>query len=185
MDYKWPQDLKLDPGAKKALEAVDSRFPSVAEWPEDEKIRDAEQPKAMAEILIPQFHTEIQKAVVAYLFVQQMGSRNRTSAAKTSLLSGKMHYLSDIDFLMVFNWTIWRGLNAAQRAALVDHELEHCGVGDDGRFIALTPDIQEFNSTVRRWGPWQEGLVQFLQAAKPQMDMFTADEKAAPVKLAK
>lgn len=171
MDYKWPEDLKLDPGARTALEKVTEKVPLLAEWPEDEKMREADQPRAMADVLIPAFHPEIQNAKIAYLFVQTMGSRNRTVAAKTALLSRKVKFLSEFDFCITFNWTIWKGLNPAQRAALVDHELEHCGVADDGRYISLSHDLEEFNAIVRRWGLWQEGLHQFVEAARPQLEL--------------
>lgn len=172
MDYHWPQDLKLDPGVRKVLEKVPETVPLLADWPEDEKILQGDQPGAIADILVPAFHKEVAKAKIAYLFVQQMGSRNRTMVARTSLLSRKMRFLSLYDFCVIFNWTIWRGLNVPQRTALVDHELEHCGVDDDGQFILLTHDLMEFNTIVRRWGLWQPAITQFIEAAKPQLELM-------------
>ncbi len=170
-EYKWPEDLKLNIKQKKALEAVPERYPALAEWPEDQKIMDAEQPKAMAMELIGVFHAELRNAKVAYLFRQSMGSSMRTVWAKASKSSGREHHLSGYDFVLVFNWSMWRDLNVPQRAALVDHELEHCGMGDEGEYQAVAHDLEEFNTIVRRWGLWRSSLANFVEAARPQMEL--------------
>ena len=171
MDYKWPDDLKLSDKQKADLEAVPGKYAAFVEWPEDEKICDAKQAGAMAKILIPQFHTELTNAKIAYIQREKMGSAVRTVWAKASKSSGREYYLSGYDFVITFNWSMWRDLNVPQRAALVDHELEHCGVDDGGSWQAQAHDLEEFNIIVRRWGLWRSSVANFVEAARPQMEL--------------
>lgn len=175
MRYDWPQDLKLDREARLALETIGEQHPLWVEWPEGESFRESPQAQATAECLIPTFHPELAPLTIKYLFQENMGNAMRVVFGKAMKAPGRWNFLSGVDFVLTFNWTIWKELSAPQRAALVDHELEHCfveEVEDGGHRLVMHPhDLEEFNVTVRRWGLWRSNVANFLDAARPQMEM--------------
>ena len=67
-------------------------------------------------------------------------------------------------FAIVISLAPWAILSESQRAALVDHELHHCGV-DAGAIYVAPHDIEEFSEVVRRHGLWQVELQAFVDIA--------------------
>ena len=169
---EWPLSLRLDPGAKTALERVLEDHPIWAAWPEDEKVMGCPQAQAVARILVPEFHSELVNAKIAYLFVEKMGNRGRAVWAKAST---QLHYLSEYDFVVTVNWTVWKDLDLVKRVALVDHELEHFGLDDKGGFCLLPHDLEGFHSIVRRYGLWRSSVVNFVDAATAQTELALAE----------
>ena len=184
MKHHWPQGLGLDPGAVKALEkCLDVPIPG--NWPEGVAFVTADQPYEIATVLCPAWHKELTNARIAFLFKEKSTERSRATAGKAFLLSKRERYLSDYDFAIVIDHSIWTAMDLVARTALVDHELEHCGVDDGGNFITIPHDIQEFNTTVGRWGAWHQGVQDFFRAAKPQFEMWTEPEPEPAVQLEK
>lgn len=58
----------------------------------------------------------------------------------------------------------WEMLTAHQRAALVDHELNHCFVDAEGKLSLVPHDVEEFGVIVRRYGTWSPDLMAFAEA---------------------
>ncbi|MCU1356411.1 MAG: hypothetical protein JWM89_1829 [Acidimicrobiales bacterium] len=58
------------------------------------------------------------------------------------------------------------GLSDEQRVALVDHELHHCQVDEDGRPYMRPHDIEEFDEILARYGPWKSDVRRFVEIAK-------------------
>ena len=171
---KWPDTLKLDPGAKKALEAVPEKHPLLAKWPEGEKFLVSDQAKAIGDILIPEFHKHLVNAKVAYLFKQHVGGRGVTLFGKAALSSAKLKFLSQVDFVLEINHTIWADASLQMRAAMIDHELSHCGVDDNGAFCFLQHDIEEFFGVVQRWGQWHGAVTTMRQVLTSQLELVPA-----------
>ncbi len=169
--YKWPDSLKLDPGAKRALEKVPQEHPMLGAWPEDQKFRTADDVEAIAGVLIPEFHKELAKANIAYVMKEKSTSRGPAPGAKASKFGALERFLTGIDFAVVVLWESWHTMDLVTRVAMVDHFLERCNVDDNENFVIMKPDVQEFNCIVNRWGPWQDNLGAFLRAAQ-QTDMF-------------
>jgi len=130
----------------------------LAEWPEGEEFAEAEQAGAIGDVLIPPIYNEIATAKIAYLFKEKMGSGERIDLGKAKRTSGLLAHLTAYDFVLVFNWTAWKACTPIQRLALVDHELAHCGRGDDGQWTILHHEVEEFAGVVRRWGLWTSDL---------------------------
>ena len=167
---KWPDTLKLDPGAKKALEKVPEQHPLVAKWPEGEKFLTCDQAKAMADILVPVFHNHLTNAHITFLFKQHVGGRGVTLMGKTKLASAQLKYLTTIDFVVEINHTTWAGASLLMRAALIDHELSHCGQDDSG-FCFVQHDIEEFFGVVQRWGQWHSSVTTMKQVLTAQLEL--------------
>ncbi len=168
---KWPEQLKLTAAGKKALERVSEKSPVLAQWPEDTKIHAADDAEEMAQILIAQFHEELRSASLAYLFKEKMGGRGWIDTGKADLANPVLKYFSGCDFIIKLNWTVWKAMDLVQRTALLDHELEHCGISDSGKYEIQKHDVQEFNAIVGRWGAYHETLAQFLRVANPQLGL--------------
>lgn len=169
---EWPETLKLDPGAKKALEKVPEQNPLIATWPEGTKFLTCDQAIAIAKVIIPVFHTHLTNAKIAYLFKQHVGGRGVTLSGKTKLASAQLKFLSDMDFIIELNHSWWTGASLPARVALVDHELSHCGIDDSEKWCAVSHDIEEFNSIVQRWGLWHHGVKQFADVLTQQLDLL-------------
>lgn len=166
---EWPEQLKLTAAGKKALERVSKDTPVLAQWPDDTKIHAADDAEAMAEILIAQFHEELRSMRIGYVFKEKMGGRDYVDSGRADLANPVLKYFSECDFVIKLNWTVWKAMEFVQRAALLDHELEHCGVSDSGKPEIQKHDVQEFNLIVGRWGPYHDTLAHFLRVANPQL----------------
>lgn len=154
--------------------------PLLKSWDEEEKFHDAEQPAAIARVLIRAIHHHLANARIGYLFREKIERRGQLVWAQVSKAGGKLAYFSELDFLMEVNWTQWTSLDPARRVALIDHELTHCErqETDAGEKYVIAPhDLEEFNSIARRWGSWRPSIAHFSNALGygQQIGLFTHD----------
>jgi predicted SprT family Zn-dependent metalloprotease len=163
LDTKLPP--ALDARRRQVLEALGT--PVLAEWPEGDRLTDADQPEQIAQAIIPLLHTELASAKIAYLFRETMERQGRIRLGTAAKAGGKLAYLARVDFTIEFNWTAWLRLSPSQRLALVDHELCHCTQDTEkGTWAVRHHDVEEFGEVVRRWGLWQPDLQTFAAAVK-------------------
>ncbi len=154
--------------------------PVLATWDPDEKYHDAQQARAIGDVLIGalEVHSEIRNANIAYIFREKMKTRDRIVLGKASKADGKLSFFAGFDFVVEINWQEWLRLTDHQKLALIDHELSHCGREDDGRggadWVLISHDVEEFSGIVRRWGLWHEDLQGFSGAVShaQQLGMF-------------
>lgn len=66
---------------------------------------------------------------------------------------------------------IWKDLEPNQKKALVDHELSHCYVTDEGDLQLLPHDIEEFGVIVHRWGLWRSDVEDFSKAVQLHLQL--------------
>lgn len=67
------------------------------------------------------------------------------------------------DFLVTLLYNFWEQATYEQRRALVDHELCHCGVEDDGdnfKPMSVPHEFEGFLEELQRHGPWDHKLRQ-------------------------
>ena len=149
-------------------------------WPEGASHMDAEQPTAIGKALINSIHSEILGYKVGFLYREKMKKRDRVVLGVASRVTSKLAFYSGLDFLIEINWTAWKDLSAAQRVALIDHELSHCSVEVDEetgeeKAVLVSHDVEEFGAIVERWGLWKEDLRRFGDSVKfAQMNLFEA-----------
>lgn len=153
----------------------------LAAWPEkDVRFTDADQAAALGRILVRELHPELHRARIRYLFRETMSRGEWIRLGKAARAQPIVSYLADLDFILTFNWTAWKGMTREQRCALVDHELCHCGVDlEHDRFVIVHHDVEEFGAIVRRWGLWKQDLRQFAVQAAQQLELLPADARAA------
>ncbi len=181
---KRPARLTLDPpqmplpaelgGHREAIEKALNIYVLGGTWPEAQTFQDADQPKAIAEVLVGALHRELVGASIAYLFREKMRRGGHVQLGSAGRASAKLEYLTGLDFVIEFNWTAWGQLSPAQRIACVDHTLCHCTKDSDSGFYVLRhPDVAEFGEIVRRHGLWYPELRAFgLDVRSAQRDLF-------------
>jgi hypothetical protein len=126
---------------------------------------DAPDVENIARRLIPEHHTHLADAKIKYLGREgawSVGGKIRWGSAEKC--SAKHRHLTGYDFIIIINVDVWGGLESKQKVALVDHELSHCGINDNGWCI-WPHDVEDFASVVRRHGLWQEGVRKYAEAA--------------------
>ncbi|MFN7929860.1 MAG: putative metallopeptidase [Blastocatellia bacterium] len=152
-------------------------------WSDAPPVRD------VANKIINQRHSHLGSVEMRYFFFskeiksgdEQIWGRARKVTGLNAVL---VHPNEDTDkqFFTIEIWrTIWDRLTPEHREALVDHELHHCWVDDNGKLQILKHDLEEFANVVRRYGPWRSNIQIFLDAAngKGQGSLFD-EEKPAP-----
>jgi hypothetical protein len=154
--------------------------PLLMTWDDEESFADAAQPAAIAAVLVDAIHTHLVNAQIGYLFRKDIKRRGQVVLGQASKVGGKLAHFSHLDFLIEINWERWILLDSTRRIALMDHELEHCGVDDTEKgekFVLVPHDVEEFNSIARRWGIWRPQLAQFADAlgTGQQLGLFPLD----------
>lgn len=132
-------------------------------WPAGEMFYEAEQPAAFAKLLREAFHRDLMGARIAHLFREKLGGEREKTAARAKKAGPELVHLADIDFLVLYSWTIWRAISLRQRIALVDHELSHLGFDQEAGWVTVPHDVEEFGCIARRWGQWHRGLAEFQE----------------------
>lgn len=156
-------------------------------WPEGAAFTKAEQPEAIAKVLIQsELHDRLVNARLCYLFREKIDSAGRPRITVSAAARGKLQYLTGFDLVLEFNHTAWLQLTPEQKLAAVDHALQACARDlDTGAYFVELPDVSEFSAVVARWGLWTSPLRGFgvaIQSA--QIELFVpylsqaADEPA-------
>ena len=65
----------------------------------------------------------------------------------------------------------WLLMQEPERDALLDHELEHCKLDDEGRLTIRAHDVSEFAAIVQRHGLWRDDLRTFGEAVEAQLSL--------------
>lgn len=140
----------------------------------DIKITVAIEAKDIAADLIDEVHPHLRTARILYLFTTQktkkceavvLGKAKKLSALQKFLSSGNQSVGDGYDFILQFDIFEWKELTEAQRRALVDHELCHCGIGESG-WKLRGHDIEEFRAVIERHGDWKRDVRAFIETAQ-------------------
>ena len=140
--------------------------------------RPASEPARIAAKLIDEHHTHLAGFRIDYVFRSEAAkSGGKTVLGKARKMSGLNAFLAtepderpadeeDISFFVIeLAEDTWSKLSAAQRVALVDHQLCHCVIEwkDDGELVLKIKghDLEEFRCIVERHGLWDSDVAQF------------------------
>lgn len=148
---------------------------------------EAETVAQIAEVLIANYHPDLASAKFKFLFkdkVSKKGGREVLGTVKK--MSDLFVYLIDVDYLVEVPDEVWNNLDDTKRNALVDHLLERCYGEEDEKTGTMKwkvrdPDVNEFASILRRYGPWTDELTQFASVAKTLEIDFMVDEEITEV----
>lgn len=125
--------------------------------------------------LIKRHHPALGDAPVVYVFrTPAQRTKGRLVLGSARKVSGLNAFLAamasgepvdgDADhsfFVMEIAEEEWDEASRSERIALVDHELCHMGVDEDGRLFIRGHDLEEFIDVVRRHGLWREDVAEF------------------------
>lgn len=128
--------------------------------------------------LIAEHHQNLLGAPIVYLFMDPAPkSKGRLVLGRARKLSGLNAFLvalaaGEVDdpeedhsfFVMEIAKDEWDGSTPQQRVALVDHELCHFAVDEDGVLGIRGHDLEEFDAVVRRHGLWRDDVQRFADA---------------------
>ncbi|MFW6410392.1 MAG: putative metallopeptidase, partial [Halanaerobiales bacterium] len=105
--------------------------------------RDAGEVAMIARELINQNHTHLKEASIAYLFRDPPAkSKGEEIMGKASKVTGKYKELTGKDFVIEISEKHFFNLDDESQAALVDHELSHCWIDDEGKPTLLPHDFE-------------------------------------------
>mgnify|MGYP000847794433 CR=1 FL=1 len=141
----------------------------------------------MMKDLVDKHHPLLRNARIGVLFRETGVMKNgRRTLGQASKVTGKMQALLDekLDFLIWVAADWWLDeATPKQRRALLDHELMHCGMGDNGWTIR-GHDIEEFAVIVERYGlDWRGDAASelFARAVHQRPLPFVEPESAGKV----
>jgi len=137
----------------------------------------------IAASLCNKYHPHLMGVDIQCVFLKNTPkSQDKLQFGRSSKVTGyaawlKSGFSADPFFLIEISWETWVQLTPPQKVALVDHELEHLGVKQDGSMYIRGHDVEEFSSIVRRHGLWKEDVEQFLESAQEfQQNPLFADQ---------
>lgn len=166
------EPLVLDGTLEELKEALDRVADSAAQ---SGKYRFAAEVEEIARKLIAEHHPHLASAKIAYLMADKLPPvRGRPRGGMAAKASERERALHGYDFVITINREVWRELTPAQREALVDHELSHCGLSVTGCWTILPHDLEEFAGVVKRHGLWSEDVRAFGKAAAEQLQFDLA-----------
>lgn len=128
-----------------------------AEYEHSERI------KEVATRLIGLYHKDIAHAKIAFIMKlapedsdgpkmpTRMGKHPKMAKAKKVTPLNKV--LSGFDFVLEVDETFWDILDLSQQEALIDHELSHMAVDENG-FYLKDHDVEEYIHIIERHGCW-------------------------------
>lgn len=147
---------------------------------DSDKFAPAPEVEFEARVLIEVYHERLAQARIKYLFrTESWTSKGRTVYGKASKASERDRAIHGYDFIIVINRGVWRDMTPDQRKALVDHELSHCILTENGSWGIADHDVQEFKQVIDRHGLWAPDLKGFAEAVRQhQIQMFAEEDVA-------
>lgn len=142
--------------------------------PKDPKVPkyvEAPEVQELASKIISDHHGQLAEARIKYLFRNgKWAKKAKTVLGMAKLASDDVRFITEFDFIVFVNLTIWNNAIPALREALLDHELSHCDCTEDKtgnkKWAIVDHDVQEFVSVVRRHGLWEADLQRMMIAAR-------------------
>lgn len=133
----------------------------------------------LAAAIISAHHTHLLPVRIEYAFVSPTPkNKGKMIAGSARILRGLSSLWAseegDEFFAIVLAQDIWERADEYFRRALLDHELCHCKVTDEGKLVTVGHDVEEFAEIVTRHGLWQQDLQTFMGELR-QQDLFLPD----------
>lgn len=124
---------------------------------------DAPEVKVIADEIIKAHHPHLEDEEIDYVFRDKAANKgSKTILGMARKMRGLVSFLSrdttDTFFVMEIALDTWKTLTDEQKNALVDHELCHFGVDDEGNRFIIPHDLEEFAVIIERHGIWSQGI---------------------------
>jgi hypothetical protein len=145
-----------------------------------EKFQHSDEVELIAKTLVADNHEHLRVAAIAYLMKKLDPDKEAKLPKRREGKKGAMaraistpqlwHALCGFDFVLVVDELYWRLLGPEQKVALVDHELCHFALDEDGWYVR-DHDVEEFKAILERHGFWRQDLQDFVLAAPIQREL--------------
>jgi len=145
--------------------------------------------------LVTAHHEELASAKIALAWCTSWNpdADGRVTLGKCKRASDLDRELAAFDFIILLRRSFWldQRVSDAQRAALLDHELQHAAVkldkhGDPARdsrdrviYRTRKHDLEEFSCIVERHGTWTSDIERFAAALRKSKEPFKPCEQCA------
>lgn len=150
---------------------------------------DAPEVERLAKTLIANYHQHLLGLNIRYVFRDTVRKSNGKEILGTaSKVTGRNAFFANPGalsskgkefFVIEIAEDKWVELNDAEKKALVDHELCHCGVEDDPqggvKLVLKSHDVEEFEAIIKRHGLWSVSAREFAAAIDPQQLTILGD----------
>ena len=143
----------------------------------------------IAEQLIKNYHPHLRGFEIAYMFkakppevaveehtpadaprrpTRRKSSTGKIKIAECRLVSQKYRLLfaKDYRWIITADQEIWDAFDDKQKTAVIDHELCHAVLDDDGNPRIRKHDLEEFSSIAQRYGYYLPDVQRFAEAIK-------------------
>lgn len=137
----------------------------------------------LATRLIREHHEHLLDAKIGFMYRSEAAkSGNKKVLGKARKVSEEQRVFIDFDFVIWIARKEFDGFGDEQKAALVDHELCHCG-GTYDNWTMKKHDVDEFLSIIVRHGLWLPDLAfaakAFENAGKGQQALFYPEQRGS------
>ena len=112
----------------------------------------------LAQELIKAHHPNLADARIGILFRSEapISGGKRTLGQASTVTAKWLPLLREpYDFIIWLAADAWEELDPRQRRALLDHELYHCHLDNEGKAEMRPHDIEEFAEIIQRYGFWR------------------------------
>lgn len=130
----------------------------------------------MAQDLIEKYHRHLMIVRIGLLFRSEApvtGGKRTLGQASTVNAKWKPLLSEEFDFIIWLAADAWyEDLDDRQRRALLDHELCHCSLSNEGKPEIRPHDIEEFAEIVQRHGFWRDDLERVRMAFQGRLSLL-------------
>jgi len=133
----------------------------------------------LANEIIKEYHPELFGLTVSFVFKEDYDVEDKGRGmviGHCMKVPAAMRAIVDTEFLIWISAKYYKSATMVQRRALLDHELMHIIIDDDGRLAVRTHDIEEFAAIIGRYGFWKGDYGPVRDAA--QLVLFAPIETA-------
>jgi hypothetical protein len=117
----------------------------------------------MAEVL-NEYHSSLRNCKIKCLFYDKPRKRSgKVILATAEAVSAKYNYLTGLNFIISVYDKAWEVMVDQEKGALLDHELNHCFVGEDKNgepvYKIIPHDVEDFRVIIDRYGAgWADNI---------------------------
>lgn len=122
----------------------------------------------IAQQMIQAHHPWLRSAKIGFLYRKEAPLKNgKYTLGQAQKVNSRLQPFMDYDFLIWIAKDAWDRMESARREALIDHELCHCVMGDNG-WKVRGHEIEEFSEIIERHGFWTYDLMKVQKIAVEQ-----------------
>ena len=122
---------------------------------------EAPEVKEIAENLIENEieYNHLKRVSIKYMYCSPAPkSQGKICPGKTTKVSSKYHNITGYDFIIEISGMHFSNMEEKKRVALIEHELNHCNIDNEGNTSLVPHDFEGFNSVLQKHGYWANDL---------------------------